>query len=116
VLDRNIGWGRAYNLVDPWEMRAPEFISAIGEGLGRGIRRITIPIGAARAAATIGDAVLGLLPGAFPSKLDGVIRYWHGANPYSAKAAVKELGWAPDIPPQAGIPEAVRSLVAEGAV
>jgi nucleoside-diphosphate-sugar epimerase len=114
VLDRNIGWERAYNLVDPWEMRAPEFISAIGEGLGQRVRTVSIPLGAARTAAAIGDAVLGMLPGAFPSKLDGVIRYWRGANPYSAKAAVEQLGWAPDVSPQAGIPEAVRSLVAEG--
>ncbi|HKV75679.1 MAG TPA: NAD(P)-dependent oxidoreductase [Gemmatimonadales bacterium] len=114
ALDRNIGWGRAYNLVDPWEMRAPEFITAIGEGLGRRVRTVSIPPRAARLAAAIGDAALGLLPGAFPSKLDGVIRYWRGANPYSAKAAREQLGWAPDVPPRAGIPQAVRSLVAEG--
>jgi nucleoside-diphosphate-sugar epimerase len=114
VLDRDTGWGRAYNLVDPWRMTAPEFIEAIGRGMGRPIRPLPIPLGVARLAAGGADGILTLLPGAFPSKLSGVIRYWRGANPYSAAAAVAELGWAPDLPPAQGIPAAVRSLLDEG--
>jgi len=114
VLDRNQGWGQAYNLVDPWRMTAPEFIAAIGTGMGRTVRPLRIPLGLARLAAEGADGVLALLPGAFPSKLSGVIRYWHGANPYSARGAVEQLGWAPDLPPSEGIPEAVRALLGEG--
>lgn len=114
VLDRNAGWGQSFNLVDPWRMTAPEFIDAIGTGLGRPIRPLRIPLALARAAAGGADGVLALLPGAFPSKLSGVIRYWRGANPYSALAARAQLGWAPDLPPSEGIPEAVRALLDEG--
>jgi nucleoside-diphosphate-sugar epimerase len=111
ALEGNRGWGRSYNLVDPWEMAAPEFIEAIGRGMGRTIRPLRIPLGLARMAAGGADGLLALLPGAFPSKLSGAIRYWSGANPYSTRAAVEQLGWRPDLPPAEGIPEAVGSIV-----
>jgi len=112
-LASDVQWGQAYNLVDPWIIKAPEFIAAVGQGLGRRVRPIRIPLPLARMAAGIGDTALGLLPIAPPSKLRGVIRYWRGANPYSARRAREQLGWAPDLPPVDGIPAAVRSIVAE---
>jgi nucleoside-diphosphate-sugar epimerase len=110
AIDQDRGWGRSFNLVDPWEMAAPEFIAAIGRGMGRTIRPLRIPVGLARMVAGGADGVLAILPGAFPSKLSGVIRYWRGANPYSARAAIDQLGWKPDLPPVEGVPAAVRAL------
>lgn len=113
TLDGDKGWGRSYNLVDPWVMTAPEFIAALGRGLGRTVRPIRIPLGLARVTAGAIDLALGLLPGGFPSKVSGVIRYWRGTNPYSARAATEVLGWRPDLPPSDGIPAAVRWVMGE---
>ena len=110
AIDGKRGWGRSFNLVDPWSMTAPEFIEAIGQGLGQRVRPLRIPLTLALLGAGTADLVLGLMPGVFPSKLSGVIRYWRGANPYSARAAVEQLGWSPDLPPSVGIPLAVRAV------
>lgn len=109
-LQRADDWGRAYNLVDPWPITAPEFVAAVGRGLGRKVRPVRIPLGVAEAAAAAGDFVLGVLPGRMPSKLSGVIRYWRGANPFSARAARESLGWSPDRRPEHGIPAAVSAI------
>ncbi|MEO8031372.1 MAG: NAD-dependent epimerase/dehydratase family protein [Gemmatimonadota bacterium] len=112
-LDGGNGWGRPYNLVDPWRMAAPEFIAAIGRGLNSRVRPVRIPMPLARFAAGAADLAVGLLPGSLPSKPSGIVRFWRGTNPYSARAVVAELGWKPDLAPEQGIPAAVKGIMAE---
>jgi len=109
ALDR--GWGRAFNLVDPEPLTAPQLIDAIGEGLGRRLRTLTLPGVLVDAGAWVADNLLErLTPGGYPTRASGAIRFWRGANPYKAAAATRELQWRPTISPRQGVVDAVRAI------
>jgi nucleoside-diphosphate-sugar epimerase len=110
ALDR--GWGRAFNLVDPEPLSAPELIEAVGEGLGRRVRPLPLPGPLVDAGAWVADELFQrLIPGGYPTRASGAIRFWRGANPYKATAATRELQWRPSITPRQGVVDAVRAIV-----
>lgn len=99
--------GRAYNLANDYDVTLREFLTLAGEGLGHRVRFVPVPLAIANGAFRAAKAVLRVLSGGRMSvlstaSLDMLTR----DNPFSSERARTELGWAPAVTPQAGIPEA----------
>lgn len=105
----DVAGGQAYNAADDFAVTVAEFARLAGEGLGRRVRRVPVPEAVARAAvlavkyaaAVLRGGAVGLLAS---STLDFVTR----DNPFSSERARRELGWRPEVRPEAGIPDAFR--------
>jgi nucleoside-diphosphate-sugar epimerase len=111
TLDR--GWGHAFNVVNPDPISAREFIAGLGEGLGRRIRTVRIPVGLALGAARVGDVLFRTMaPAIVATGPSAAIRYWRGGNPFSVEALRQDLGWDPPVRHREGIPRAVRAITA----
>lgn len=101
--------GRVYNLTNDDEISPRAFVAAIGEGIGRRVRTITVPEAAALATARVVEAGLRLVgPGLYPGSLTGAVRFWRGGNPYRSNAAHADLGWHPLVRHAEGVREAAR--------
>lgn len=102
--------GRAFNLANDFPVSVRDFYLLGGEGLGRRIRLVPVPIWIARAAVSVAAAVGPLVLGSrlnavsASSSLDFITR----DNPFSSDRARRELGWAPSVTPEMGIPDAFR--------
>lgn len=101
--------GRAYNLADDFPISVADFFRLGAEGIGVPPRSIRVPLGLARAGATVVEK-LGPLLGmdrsvaSAKSSLDFITR----DNPFSSDRAREELGWRPFVTHEAGVPEAFR--------
>ena len=101
--------GRAYNLANDFDVTVAEFYRLAGEGLGRRVRIVSIPLWLARAGLQVGKRAMKLVTGSRMSvvstaSLDFVTR----DNPFSSDRARRELGWAPSVRPEVGVPGAFR--------
>lgn len=102
--------GQAYNLANDFPVSAAAFFHLAGEGIGRRVRLVPLPMGAARAALTLVRVVGSIarkshLSGmAATSSLDFLMR----DNPFSSERARIELGWTPSLRPETAIPDAFR--------
>ena len=102
--------GKAYNVANDFEVSVRDFLRLAAEGLGRRVRIISVPMPVARAALSIARAVGPLIFGSRmnvvteSSSLDFIAR----DNPFSSERARQELGWAPAVAPEVGIPDAFR--------
>ena len=99
--------GRAFNVTNDFPVTVAEFIRLAAEGMGKPVRRIPVPLPVARAASRIASAgarlTMGEGMGAFAaSAVDFLTR----DNPFTSDLARRELGWAPAVRPESGIPEA----------
>jgi nucleoside-diphosphate-sugar epimerase len=109
------GWGKAYNLVNDDAVTSLEMIDLIGEGMGRRLRALRIPLGVATAGARANDLVLAALsPGTQPTKAIGAIKWWRGGNPFDASPARRELDWHSEVRHREGLPAAARWLRGTG--
>lgn len=102
--------GRAYNLANDFDVTVAEFYRLAATGLGRKVRFVEVPMKLARAALRVATLFAPLLLGSkrgtvTPSaSLDFLTR----DNPFSSLRARAELGWAPTVKPEEGIPDAFR--------
>jgi len=101
--------GRAYNLANDFDVTVREFFTLAGEGLDRHMRFVPIPLPVANGALHAAKFLIRLLTGGRMSvlstaSLDMLTR----GNPFSSERARIELGWAPAVRPEVGIPEAFR--------
>lgn len=104
-----IAGGRAYNLANDHDVTLVDFYRLAAEGLGRRVRLVHVPRWAAAAGLATGGALLRVLTGGRfnvvgSASLDFVTR----DNPFSSERARRELGWAPAVLPQEGVPAAFR--------
>lgn len=89
---------RIYHVTNDGDITPREFVAALSEGLGRRIRSVPVPEGAALAAARGMQALLRVIgPGLYPGTITGAVRFWRGGNPYTSERAHAELGWSPAI-------------------
>jgi nucleoside-diphosphate-sugar epimerase len=103
--------GRVYNLTNDDEISPRAFVAAIGEGIGRRVRTVTVPEAAALGVARLVETGLRLVgPGLYPGTLTGAVRFWRGGNPYRSNAARVDLGWHPLIRHADGAREAAREV------
>lgn len=99
--------GRAWNLADDFPVTVEAFFRLAAEGLGRRLRTVRVPLGLAQAGATVVARVAPLLGfdrsvTSARSSLDFISRN----NPFTSERARRELGWAPAVRHEEGVPDA----------
>lgn len=106
----DLAGGKAYNVANDFPVSVRDFYALAAEGIGRRIRLIPVPMSVAgvalRIARKVGPLVLGSRMNVVTesSSLDFITR----DNPFSSDLARRELGWAPSVRPEVGIPDAFR--------
>lgn len=103
----DVAGGRAWNLADDFPVTVERFFRLAAEGLGRGVRTVRLPLRLARAGAAVVARVAPLVGfdrsvTSVRSSLDFISRN----NPFTSDAARRELGWAPRVRPDEGVPDA----------
>ncbi len=101
--------GHAYNLANDFDVTVRDFFKLGAQGLGRRIRLVPIPLAVAAAAFRIAVGGVQLISGGRSSVLSTAsLSMVTRDNPFTSDRARRELGWAPVVRPEQGIPEAFR--------
>lgn len=101
--------GNAYNLANDFDVTVRQFFELAGQGLGRRPLLLPMPLWLARGTLRVAKSGLRLLTGGRFSLISGsVIDFIAEDNPFSSERAKRELGWAPAVRPEQGVPEAFR--------
>lgn len=109
AVDAAAAGGRAYNLANDYDVTVSEFVRLGELGLGRRVRRIPVPLPLARAGFRALGVGLRLVRGPSMARNSvGALDFLSRDNPFSSERARRELGWAPPVRPESGIPDAFR--------
>jgi nucleoside-diphosphate-sugar epimerase len=101
--------GRAYNLANDFDVSVRRFLELAGDGLGRSLRLVSIPAPMARRGlAAVKALVRTLTRGRLSVVSTASLNWFTRDNPFSSERARRELGWAPSVRPEDGIPDAFR--------
>ena len=101
--------GQAYNLANDYDVTVREFFRLGGEGLGRRVRFISVPLPVARVAFRVIKRVVTTLTGGRLNAVSNAsIDFLTKDNPFTSDRARRELGWSPTVRPEQGVPEAFR--------
>ena len=103
--------GTAYVTANDGDVSYPRFAALAAAGLGRRARFVRLSPGVASRGVAVARGAARLvgsddLAGRLRSALDFIAR----DNPFSSERAVRELGWAPRVPHETGVPEAFASF------
>lgn len=109
AADIDAAGGRAYNLANDFDVSVNEFVRLAAEGLGRDVWRVPVPIPLAKMMFRGMGLVMRLVKGASMSRETlNALAFLTRDNPFTSQRARKELGWAPPMRPEQGVPEAFR--------
>lgn len=109
--------GRSYNLANDFDVTVRDFVRLAAEGLGRRVRTVRIPARVGRLAIGMAAAVLRATRGAsFAAQTRSSFDFLARDNPFTSQRAHTELGWAPPVSPEVGIPEAFAWWKRQGSV
>jgi nucleoside-diphosphate-sugar epimerase len=97
--------GRAYNVANDFPVTVAEYMRLAGEGLGRRVRLIPLPMAVA-VAGIAALRVLGRRHGNAVAMARSSVAFLTGGNPFTSERARRELGWTPTVRHEVGIPEA----------
>lgn len=101
--------GNAYNLANDFDVSVRQFFELAGQGLGTRPLWIPMPASVARAVVRGARSVLRLVTGGRVSMVStSMIDFIAEDNPFSSDRAKRELGWAPMVRPEEGVPDAFR--------
>ena len=101
--------GKAYNLANDYDVTVRDFVRLAAQGLRRRVRLIPIPMVLAKAVFKLVTVFIGIARrGAAMSQAGGAVAFVSHDNPFSSDRAKRELGWAPPVRPEIGVPEAFR--------
>ena len=101
--------GKAYNLANDFDVTAREFFERAAEGMERAVRIVSVPMTAARVAFSVVKSVAPLIAGrGLAAMAESSLDFLARDNPFSSDLARRELGWAPPVTPDEGIPDAFR--------
>ena len=101
--------GEAYNVANDFDVTVAEFFRLAGIGLERPLRVVPIPAALARAGVAVLRPALGLVgKRGVGAMLGGTLRFATSDNPFTSARARRELGWAPRVRPEEGVPDAFR--------
>lgn len=102
-----IAGGRAYNAANDFDISVTDFFRLAALGLGRRVRTVRIPVVVARAAARVAGlaAEMGGRQGS-AVMASAIVDFFSRDNPFTSERARRELGWAPAVRPEDGVPEA----------
>ncbi|HYD54791.1 MAG TPA: NAD-dependent epimerase/dehydratase family protein [Gemmatimonadaceae bacterium] len=109
AVTSDVAGGEAYNLAHDFDVTAADFFRLAAEGLGRPVRTVRIPLSIAR----LGIGAIRFAAPLFPSRALAVaaassVDFLGRDNPFSSELARTELGWAPSVTPEEGVPAAFR--------
>jgi nucleoside-diphosphate-sugar epimerase len=105
----DIAGGRAYNVANDFPVTVRDFFTLGAQGLDRRVHFIPIPLGAARAAfSVLLRGIRVVAPGRASLVNTDSLSMITRDNPYDSSRARQELGWAPRVRPEDGIPDAFR--------
>jgi nucleoside-diphosphate-sugar epimerase len=101
--------GRAYNLANDYDVTVREFFRLGAEGLGLRARFVPVPLPAARVAFRAVKRVVTVFTGGRLNAVSNAsIDFLTKDNPFTSDRARRELGWAPVMRPEQGVPDAFR--------
>ena len=101
--------GRAYNLANDYDVAVADFFRLAGEGLGRPVHLVRLPGWVASGAMYVVKAGLAIATGGSLSVVATTsLDFLTKDNPFASERARLELGWAPPVRPEEGIPGAFR--------
>lgn len=107
AVTSEIAGGKAYNLANDHDVTVREFVRLASQGLAIRVRCVPVPTFLARVVFKLLTITLGLARrGAALSQASGTVSFMSRDNPFSSERAKRELGWAPPVRPEQGIPEA----------
>jgi nucleoside-diphosphate-sugar epimerase len=101
--------GRVYNLTNDHDVSVRRFFELAGDGLGK--RPLFVPMPLWLAAASLRGAKWAarmLTGGRFSLVSNSAVDFISEDNPFSSERAKRELGWAPRVRPEDGVPDAFR--------
>lgn len=107
----DIAGGRAFNLANDYDVSVRRFFELAGEGLRTRPLFVPMPVGFARGAlrgVKWASRALSGGRGRFNLVSTSTIDFIAEDNPFSSDRAKRELGWAPSVRPEVGVPEAFR--------
>lgn len=109
ALEADVPTGRAYNVTNDGDLTQREFLDAFAAALGRPLRRVPVPIGAAALGANLLAALHRLRrPDAYVGIGDAAVKFLAGENPFLSDRAHAELRWRPAVEPREAIRRTVR--------
>jgi 2-alkyl-3-oxoalkanoate reductase len=109
AVQSGIAGGQVYNLANDYDVTVRDFVRLASQGLGRRVRLIPIPMALAKPVFKVVSFVIGIARrGAALSQAGGAVAFVSRDNPFSSDKAKRELGWAPPMRPEIGVPEAFR--------
>lgn len=101
--------GRAYNLANDFDVTSAEFFQLGAIGLGIPLRRLPVPLVAARGAESLMRTIAPLLTrSGFKAVSFSAVDFLTRDNPFSSARARRELGWNPTVRPEVSVPDAFR--------
>ena len=101
--------GNAYNLANDFDVTVRRFFELGADGLGRRVRWLPMPLWAAKTALRSSRwLVRALSRGKLSGIASSAIDFISQDNPFSSERAKRELGWAPTVRPEDGVPDAFR--------
>lgn len=110
----DVAGGRVYNVANDFDVSVADFFRLAARGLERRVRILRVPLPLARAGIAALRAALGAVgAGGVAAMLDGTIGFVTRDNPFNSDRARRELGWAPRVRPEVGIPDAFRWTAAD---
>ena len=99
--------GNAYNLANDFDVSVRAFFDLAAQGLGRRNVMVPLPVWFAKGALGATKSALKLLSGGRLRLFSGsMIEFIAEDNPFSSDRAKRELGWAPTVRPETGVPDA----------
>ena len=99
--------GRAYNLTNDFPVTVRQMVRYAAQGLGSRVRGMRVPLPLARASfSTLALAMRAIGRPGLAEQLPGALNAFTRDNPFTSERARRELGWAPTVTPDAGIPDA----------
>lgn len=101
--------GEAFNVANDFDVTVAEFFRLASIGLGRPIRIVPVPGALAQAGVTVLRPLLGMVgKSGVGAMLRGTLQFATSDNPFTSARARRELGWAPRVRPEDGVPDAFR--------
>lgn len=111
ALDLPAAVGRIYNVTCDGPVAHLQLVRGLAVGVGRPLRSVPVPVGAALALAGAAQLLLRVIgPGLYPGTLTGAVRFWRGGNPYAVERVREELAWNPAVNHEERIAALVREF------
>ena len=101
--------GRPFNLANDYDVSVRRFFELAAQGLGRRALSVPVPYWIAQGALiSLSGLFRTLTRGKFTLVNRSSVDFISEDNPFSSDRAKRELGWAPSVRPEVGIPDAFR--------